>query len=653
MGQLDQLRNDAAVTAGVIDTNESVTSLLESTRLLSENAIPVPSSIGEIFKQRYEDALKLYEEYHKDWKRAIEIYHNTGSIAQADEIRAPEQNMVRIIVQTLLDLMYMQNPTAEFSTMSNDQATRDFAQVMSDILTIFVNRRNGFNLRPYVLLQMAMAHLTNYGILKLVYTKQEVSQERVLALYTKAKEAAQKETDPEKAAVWYSLLDTLYPRLNQTQPFGLGVKFVWPMHFFSDTEGKLLDLTDAKWTMEVDFIETAFLKSEYMFLDDDNVWRFKYDKSKTFEKSVSAKDTTEELQAQILDRLMPEETPDKTRLRVKDKTACIWIQDRATRQTYLYILDRWDCPVWVYEDELQLSRFFHYFILSFSAGTGSVVKRSESSYYIPFQDEINKIEYTKAFVREVAFNTYVYNADGIDAAEVTKLLKNVEKRTKMPRAIGLKLKDRELELEKLIKPFLLPSAQVEVLFNTDTYSKAVDNASRLSSAFRGQEFKTNTTNQAIQQYQSSFNSRLTPLTDAVEECVEQIFWAIAEVLVSKYPKDQIANIVGTDKAEMFKSMPVNEFNLTLSMSVEAGSSEKENSNNKKQEATQIIQMLGQFGKAAPQSILTLIFKMLRNVFSKKLISDNDIKSLQQETSVNAASMMQQPQQPQTPTQGTM
>ena len=59
MGQLDQLRNDAAVTAGVIDTNESVTSLLESTRLLSENDIPVPSSIGEIFKKRYEDALKL------------------------------------------------------------------------------------------------------------------------------------------------------------------------------------------------------------------------------------------------------------------------------------------------------------------------------------------------------------------------------------------------------------------------------------------------------------------------------------------------------------------------------------------------------------------------------------------------------------------
>lgn len=645
MGQLDQLRNDAAIEAGVIETDESINTLLEETRLLSENAIPSPTKIGEIFKQRYEDSLKLYEEYHKDWKTAIEIYHNTGSVEISEEIRAPEQNFVRTIVQTLLDLMYMQNPTAEFSTTLDDQSARDFASLMSNIITIFVNKRNGFNLRPHVLLQMALAHLTNFGILKLTYTKQEVSRERVLALYAKAKEQLQKEDDPEQAAVWYNLIDTLYDRLGQTQPFGLGIKNVWPMHFFVDPEAKMLDLTDAQWTLEIDFIDTAFLKSEYMFLDEDNKWRYKYDKNKFFDAKVSAADSTEELQSKILDKLMPEEAQDKTRLRIKDKTACVWIQDRATRQTYLYILDRWDTPVWVYEDELKLSRFFQYFILSYSAGTGSIVKKSESSYYIPFQNEINEVERMKAHVRETAFNTYVYNSDAVDPTEVTKLLKEISKRSKTPRVIGVKLRDRELELEKIIKPFLMPAAQIEPLFNVDSQVKAIDNASRLSSAFRGQEFKTNTTNQAIQQYQSQTNSRLEPMTDAVEDVAAQIFWAVSEVIVSQYPPEEISNLVGITAAKSFKNMPVDLYNQTISMTVEAGSSEKENSNNKKQEATQVIQMLGQFGKAAPQSILTLIFKMVRNVFSRKLISDADIASLQQETSTNLQ------QQPQTPPQG--
>lgn len=641
MDEMSAAKVDVATSAGVIESDESFESLVQNTRLLSANAIPVPASLGSTIAKRFEDIQKLYEDYHKDWTAAIKEYHFTGSVKYEDENHSPAQNFVRTIVQSLLDLTYMQNPTAEFSTISEDQKQQEFASMMSTVITTLVNKRTagGLNVRPYILLQMALAHLTNFGVLKLTYTKREVSQELVLDLYNKTKLKLKEIKDDAEAAPYYELLSTLYDRLNQTTPFGLGLKSVWPLHFFVDSECKLLDLTDAKWTMELDFIDTAFLQSEYMFLDEENKWRFKYDATKLFDSKKTEATSIEDAQAKLVDAIMPEEAAEQRRIRLKNKTPCVWVQDKTTRQTYLYILDRWDSPVWVYEDEMELSRFFHYFILSFSAGTGSVVKNSESSYYIPFQNAINDIEKTKQFVRKTAFKTFVFNSDAIDEAEINKIFKAILERKNEFKGVGLKLKDRELDLEKIFKPFLMPQGQIAELFDTSSLTQAVDKTSRLAEAFRGQEFKTNTTNDAIAQYQNVAGTRLNTLVDAVEEVAAQLFWAIAEVIVSKYDQAAISELVGEKLAMQFHPMPVKEFNKTIAMSVEAGSSEKENSTGKKKEAIQIIQMLGQFGKAAPQSVLSVIFRMLRSVFSRKLVSDGDIEALKAET----AATMQQPQ----------
>lgn len=644
MDEMSAAKVQVATTAGVIESDETVESLIQNTRLLSDNAIPVPLALGDIFKDRFEDVTKLYEDYHKDWLAAIKEYHLTGSVKSSEDNQAPAQNFVRVIVQSLLDLTYMQNPTAEFSTISDDQKDREFSEMLSAVITSVVNKRSagGLNIRPYILLQMALAHLTNFGVLKLTYTKREVSQERVLDLFNKTKTKLQETKDPDEAAPFYELLNTLYGKLNQTTPFGLAVKSVWPLHFFSDPDGKLLDLSDSKWTMEIDFIETAFLKSEYMFLDEEEKWRFKYDKAKLFDMKKTGADSADDIKLKLVEALMPEEQEDKTRIRLKDKTPCLWIQDRTTRLTYLYILDRWDTPVWVFEDELELSRFFHYFILSFSAGTGSIVKNSESSYYIPFQNEINDIEKTKTFARKTAFKTFVFNSDAIDEEELNKVFKAILNRKNEFKGIGLKLKDRELDLEKIIKPFLVPQGQIAEMFDTTSMVQAIDKTSRLAEAFRGQEFKTNTTNDAIAQYQNVAGTRLNTLVDAVEEVAAQLFWAIAEVIVSKYQQEDIVDLVGPSMAKAFRPMPVKEFNKLITMSVEAGSSEKENSTGKKKEAIQIIQMLGQFGKAAPQSVLSVIFRMLRSVFSRKLVSDGDIDALKQETAANMQSQTTQP-----------
>jgi len=65
--------------------------------------------------------------------------------------------------------------------------------------------------------------------------------------------------------------------------------------------------------------------------------------------------------------------------------------------------------------------------------------------------------------------------------------------------------------------------------------------------------------------------------------------------------------------------------------------------NKKKEAINTIQLLGQFGAKAPMTVLTVVFKLLRNVFSKNIVTDSELKQLEQESLVMMQGQMQQPQ----------
>jgi hypothetical protein len=69
-------------------------------------------------------------------------------------------------------------------------------------------------------------------------------------------------------------------------------------------------------------------------------------------------------------------------------------------------------------------------------------------------------------------------------------------------------------------------------------------------------------------------------------------------------------------------------------------------------------MLGQFGTAAPRTVLGIVTKLLRQVFSRKLVTDKDLQVLEEEgqaamqKGISTAEPNQppQPQQPQ-PQQG--
>lgn len=621
-----------AQSIGVIDTDENVNTLLNQTRLLSENAIPIPRTIGDVFKERYTKAVKMYERFHMDWEKSINAFIETGSSDDYYSAGKPRENFIRMIVQALVDIVYMQNPSAEFNTLKDEE--KQLANALTAILTTLVNKKYdvGLNMRSFVVRQIVVAHLTNYGIIKLCFNDKEGSREDAIMLYQKIQAALKDEEDLDQATRYYGLLDTLYKEIQNRTNFGLKLKNVSPFCFFVDPKCEKDDLTDADWTMEIERLANSYIKSQFMTFDEDTKeYRFKYDTSVVFnEENVRKSFSPDDVKGQIIDKLMPQDSKDEREAVESDTTPCVWVEDRLTRKIYLYILGRWDTPLWVYEDQKQLSRFFSYFLLAFSPSVRGILRYSEVSYYLGFQEEVNKNNEQFDFVRNAAFSTIVYDSDAVDRAEVEKVLTEVMKGGSRLRSIGIKLKSEDKKLSDVLEAFKMPIAAMPELFNDPRYKQAIDKASRLSEALRGGEFRTNTTNEAIDVYNQVGSTRIEALTSAIEAMMSDLLWAIAEIVISKFDKSVITTLVTPEQAEVFTPMSVASFNQAFSLSVEGGSIERPNSTNKKKEAVQIIQLLGQFGTAAPRTVLGIVTKLLRSVFSRSLVTDKDLSILDEE-----------------------
>lgn len=661
MATTDAAKLDVAIANSVIETDESYADLLNTTQLSNDIAIPVPTNLGTVFSDAFNKSKAYYDLFHKDWERAVRAFVDDGSAVDYDDTGIAKENYVRWIVQTLLDYTYMQNPTLEFS--ATEESHTKFANALSETITAIVNKSNGLgvNLKPHMQKLIMITYLTNFGVLKLKYKPQKGSREEVLALYNKTIEKLQEKTlEVEKIAEFQALIDRLFSELQTREDFGINVVNVSSFNFYVDVDTTMTDLSDCKRTFERELIDENLLKTEYMIFDEaEGKWFFKQDTSVEYTGNAlnTARDATqkaEAVKAAIVDTLMPE-LPDEERDAVaKGKVPCIWVYDRPTRRCYLYIDNRWDTPLWVFEDELQLSRFYPYFVLSFTQHVRGIVGRSEVSYVIPGQDEINETNKQWKLLRNLGFRTFLFNSTAIDKTEIDKVFKQALNNKNELMGIGVKLGDPEANLDDFMKPFLIPAAQAQPLFDNERFDKIVQRNSRLTAAMQASEFRTNTTNMAVETYQQQLQSRTMTFNDPIEELIAQLGWAIAEIVVSLINKQKLSSLISQEKVDQINTMSVEQFNQYFTITVEAGSMEKPNSQNKKQEAMTILQLLGQFGTAAPQTVLGIVTKLLRNVFSRNLVTDKDLETLQQEGAAfmqKGVSTQQQPPAQQMPVQG--
>jgi hypothetical protein len=165
-----------------------------------------------------------------------------------------------------------------------------------------------------------------------------------------------------------------------------------------------------------------------------------------------------------------------------------------------------------------------------------------------------------------------------------------------------------------------------MVFDKEKSLQAIDRVSSVTNVMRGVEFKTNTTNKAIESYESNTQTRLDEKIDSVEDAIGQVGAKIAHLCVRNMKTEDIAALLGDEHAAVWEAgkVEVAELNRFFNCETVGGSALKATSAQKKQQAAQLGQILGQFASATPAA-LVIALKVMAEAYDEIIITAEDWK----------------------------
>lgn len=610
-------------------------------QLIGNASVPVSKKAGARWNDRIKSALEVYASERDIWAETFRLYRLTGDvgIAGSEHVYAhlftndTDENILRENVKLLLRSTYARNPTIEVSSTSNEK--KDMAKCLELTASALLNRKQnpGLNAKARLRRQIVHAHLTNFGIVKLNWQEKKGSQQEALQeLYRLQKELSKAETVPDIEEL-YAQLEQLEDELPLHNLAGLSLGNLLPHKLVVDPDCTNNDLSDANWLAEEIWFKNEYIDDRFYEKGEDGGRLRKSDKKKKDVRADSEETRSgDDVKSRVVAQVMDATTEERQQYLEKGKVKCYLVWDRMTRQISLYEDGDWSYPLWVYEDNLQLTRFYPHFIVSYSEPVDGIIQPGESSQYIGQQREINKINEKTRYIRDVAFGAMIYNTKVLKGDTATRLAEHL-KNPKKVEVFGLDW-DPEMKLEDALHSFVPPVAQYQELFDTSQLREVANRVTATNDAMKGEQFKTNTNTASVNTYNQAADTTTSELTDIVEDAVADLGWAICEVIVSKFTKDDVINLIGEEYGKHFVPMRVEELNREFALTVVAGSTEKPSSMQKKNEAMQIAQALGQVGQGAPLTTMKLIGRMFSEAFSEFLFTKEDENSLVKETEAN-------------------
>jgi hypothetical protein len=311
----------------------------------------------------------------------------------------------------------------------------------------------------------------------------------------------------------------------------------------------------------------------------------------------------------------------------------IWYAwDKVTRRLEMYADNDWKWPIWVWDDPYQLQGFFPLTPLWFHENPVASYAKGEVSYYLDQQDQINEINDEKRRALLWARRNIFYNPEtGITQEIADRILKGPD-----GTATPLKLPEGMKGTEAIFS-LPPPSTAFAQLFDKQDLYQSVDRIAATNEVERGGQFKTNTTNRAIDYYSTMGNMRMDMRLDAIEDALGNVGWHLAQLCMRFMDPATVQQLTGLDVSAFWKPLD----NLTdfakMSVTVIGGSTQKLTTQQKKQEAVQVGQVMAQYVKAAPASALKVSLDMLSKAFDDFMISKEDWDSIEQEVAMMAQS----------------
>lgn len=636
--------------SGVVPIKPKNTKVTPTYRVNKDSKIPVSSANGPLWKTRRDQALYIRRQRDdvRSWDEAIKYYNNDQMGHRSEEgdpdvaanqvnargmsRRASEtENIVFANTSALVPQLYAKNPTVE--TTAIDPADEALADVVQDVTNVLLSKRAapGVGLRGKVRRSVVMTTLTNVSYLQVGWTFKMFSQEQALVDLQTLSEQYTKETDMTKLRAIEGKLQALEMSTDLLKPEGPWVKFHRPHDVLIDPEALDEDYSDARWLMICEFLPTAFIKAK--FADDKD--RSVYAPKRVISLQRATESGRNEAQVEIDNYTLIDDIdssqawdrhgyPDSASYdrALRNKVWYVW--DKITKRVYLYDDDHWDWPLWVWDDPLRLDGFFPLFKLCFYTDPEYGDGKGEVTYYLDQQDSLNEINSELNKARKWARRNIFYDVNKVKPEEVEAMLRGDE-----DVAIGVDVPEG-MAMNDFIQPVLPPSMHVKELFDKTPILDAVSRITSVSEAGRGGEYKTNTTNDAVQQYAATNASRTDEKIDSVENLVGQVSWALMQMCLQFMDKEAVARLIGEQKAAIWEQIPAAEISKRLQMTVVGGSTVKPTSMAKQQQAMELGQVLGQFAGAAPQAVTSVMLRVFERAFDEVLITEEDWAMMQAE-----------------------
>jgi len=659
-----------SLTEGGIKPEKKAEKYSPSYKMMADTKIPVSKQLGKLWKSRRDQAKsKLKNEGIADaWDECIR-YYNNDQVTQSGVSGSPNtsrmarkgtgvsdehietENVVFANTTALVPATYAKNPDIEITPNDKqDEATNYFATCAERLVnTLFATKTApGINIKPKARKCIIMCTLTNVAYLEIGWTDKEDSSEATLnEIRYEADRLAKAKTITEIEEI-EGCLAALEERVDVLTPAGPWAKFRHPKDVLRDPATTHNDLTDCNWVMIADFVPTNLLRAIYFKKKEDkeDEWESIYAPTHVLNAKSGGGHTDEEItNFSLLDGHKDYHSYgyDDEESYCKAQYTKVWrVYDKVTRRLLLFNDKNWSWPIWVWDDPYNLTNFFPVYCLEFYTDPEGDYARSEVMYYLDQQDAINEIASERRRAIAWARKNLFYDIDAIkDPAVVSAFLSGAEKGG----AIGVKVPDGK-KISELVFSVPPPSGQFMQLFDPQPYLQAIDRVSSVTNVMRGVEYKTNTTNKAIESYESQTQTRLDEKIDQIEDFIGNIGAGLLELCVSKMSAEMVGALIEDKCGEIwsqFTPMTPQELRSKFSMRMVGGSALKPTSRAKKEEAIQIAQVLGQFGKAVPATML-IILKVFERAFDEITITQEDWAMLRQTVEKQLAP--EQPEQPQ-------
>lgn len=621
--------------------------------MIGASKIPVSKHMGKLWQSRRDQGLTCQQNSKTCWNEAIRYYNNdqtynrfardnsSGNLSMSTRLNqqwTETENVVFSNCAIMVPMLYAKNPTITAS--SDNDAFTDLCKAIDRLGVKLMSMKEapGLNFKIKARRLVLTTLLTNAGFLKINWTQKQDADVTALEELQKLSLELQNAKSRKEIVAVEGKIMALEEKIALLSPAGPSVSNLTPDRIVVDPTSLIPDGEDALWMMEWDYLPTAYINAVYGKDKDGQVISI-YQPTHVLSNGaqVAEDDSGDSSSGKLSDvvnnfvAIKDQQATDAATFGYDDvsayRAACytkVWyVWDKVTRRVYMFADNSWTWPIWVWDDPLKLPRFFPYFRLWFHESTNNNAPKGEVTYYLDQQDAINEISDEERRARAWARRNVLYDKNKIGQQDVEQVLRGPD-----GTARGIDVPEG-MKLDDLIFSFTTPSMKFPELFNKDGKFAAINRITGVNDAMRGAQFKTNTTNQAINFYNQAVEVRTDEKVDLIEDCIGNVMWNIIMLCLMNWETEDVAPLIGSECAQYWMRITDNRmFDTQLNLRVEGGSINKPNSREKKQQCLELGQVLGQFANAAPATILVML-KMFERSFPEFVITDEEWKLIEQ------------------------